>query len=181
MPIADYFMMEPRLKDKYCEYTLPIGYHPYWETGKGEVTIGDFWGRQILYRFDYAERIEMMKSKEASFLDLPLYRQFEEQIETIYSDVLGGYFGVIDRKLDVLVYMSDTGDILRVSLTMDEKLSDRITKEQFKQFADRIKETVTMSDYFEVKPVSEGGYSLESVWVGDKQECCEGENGGAIV
>jgi len=167
--IADYFMMEPRLKDKYCEYTFPIGYHPYWETGKGEVTIGDFWGRQILYRFDYAERIEMMKSKEASFLDLPLYRQFEEQIETIYSDVLGGYFGVIDRKLDVLVYMSDTGDILRVSLTMDEKLSDRITKEQFKQFADRIKETVTMSDYFEVKPVSEGGYSLESVWVGDKQ------------
>lgn len=41
MPIADYFMMEPRLKDKYCEYTLPIGFHSYWETGKGEVTIGD--------------------------------------------------------------------------------------------------------------------------------------------
>lgn len=167
--IADYFMKEPRLKDKYCEYTLPIGFHPYWETGKGEVTIGDFWGRQILYRFDYAERIEMMKSKEVSYLTLPLYRQFEEQIKTIYSDVLGSYFGVVDRSLGVLVYMSDTGDILRVSLTMDEKLSDRITKEQFKQFADRIKETVTMSDYFEVKLVSEGGCFVEPVWVGDRQ------------
>ncbi len=161
--------MEPRLKDKYCEYTLPVGFHPYWETGKGEVTIGDFLGRQILYRFDYAEHIEMMKSKEVSYLTLPLYRQFEEQIKTIYSDVLGSYFGVVDRSLGVLVYMSDTGDILRVSLTMDEKLSDRITKEQFKQFADRIKETVTMSDYFEVKLVSEGGCFVEPVWVGDRQ------------
>lgn len=101
--------------------------------------------------------------------DEELNRQFEEQIKTIYSDVLGSYFGVVDRSLGVLVYMSDTGDILRVSLTMDEKLSDRITKEQFKQFADRIKETVTMSDYFEVKLVSEGGCFVEPVWVGDRQ------------
>lgn len=161
--------MEPRLKDKYCEYTLPIGFHPYWETGKGEVTIGDFLGRQILYRFDYAERIEMMKSKNVSYLSIPLYNQFQEQIETIYSNVLGDYFGVIDRLLSVWIYISDAGDILRVSLGMDKALSDRITKEQFKQFADRIKETVTMSDYFEVKPISEGGYSLEQVRVGDKQ------------
>ena len=167
--IADYFLMEPRLKDKYCEYTLPIGFHPYWETGKGEVTIGDFLGRQILYRFDYAERIEMMKSKNVSYLSIPLYNQFQEQIETIYSNVLGDYFGVIDRLLSVWIYISDAGDILRVSLGMDKALSDRITKEQFKQFADRIKETVTMSDYFKVEPVSEGGCSVELIRVGDKR------------
>lgn len=169
IPIADYFLMEPRLKNKYCEYTFPIGFHPYWEVGKGEVTIGDFFGGQILYRFDYAERIEMMKSKNVSYLSIPLHNQFQEQIETIYSNVLGDYFVVIDRLLSVWIYISDAGDILRVSLGMDKALSDRITKEQFKQFADRIKETVTMSDYFKVEPVSEGGCSVELIRVGDKR------------
>ena len=134
------------------------------------MTIGDYFGGDILYRFDYAAHIETMKSKKASYLSLPLYCQFEKQIETIYSDVLGDYFeGVNEVRARTLVYISDAGDILRISLAMDRKFSDRITKEQFKQFADRIKETVTMSDYFEVKPISEGGYSLEQVRVGDKQ------------
>lgn len=56
-----------------------------------------------------------------------------------------------NKRVGINMRISSKGEILNISISVVKEFANRITKEQFLQFANRIKSTIVTSDYMELK------------------------------
>lgn len=107
-----------------------------------------------LYCVDYVPNYVKMGYQRYPSMDDKAIMKLRDDVYPIYQEILGDCFKNINKRVGINMRISSKGKILNISISVVKEFADRITKEQFLQFANRIKSTIVTSDYMELKDSS---------------------------
>lgn len=125
-----------------------------------------------VYRLEYIT----IEYRSMKYIEIPpfSYEDLMEQnkkIDAVFKKTLGKHVHGLNNRLGVNMDISTKGDILNISLSVKKEFAVNIDEDSFERFATEVKNSITVSDFLDLKRVSnKEGYCTFSFLVGDSMK-----------